>query len=164
MGIGRFALRAVVGGLFVGHGLQKLKGSFGGPGIEGTEQMMESLGLHPPHTHALAAGVTETACGAMLAAGAFTPAAAAGLIGVMTTAVRKVHAPNGVWNANGGWEFNAVMMAAAFALAEEPGGCSLDALMGRSRWGGKWAVAALVGGVAASTATIAYGERMAARA
>ncbi len=161
MGIGRVALRATVGGLFVGHGLQKLRGSFGGPGMAGTEAMMDSLRMHPPRVHAAAAGWTETVAGAMLAVGALTPAASAGLIGVMTTAIRKVHAPTGVWNTDGGWEFNAVMIAAAAALAEEPGRGSVDAIFGRARWGSRWAVAALVAGVAASTATIAYGERQA---
>ncbi|MPV50195.1 MULTISPECIES: DoxX family protein [unclassified Pseudactinotalea] len=161
MSIGRFALRVTIGGLFVGHGLQKLTGSFGGPGLAGTEQMMTSLELYPPHLQALAAGATETAAGAMLTAGLLTPIASAGLVGVMTTAIRTVHAPNGLWNAKGGWEFNAVMIAAALTLAEEPGRGSLDAAFGRARWGSTWAVAALVGGMLASTATIAVGRRMA---
>ena len=161
MGMGRFVLRATVGGLFIGHGLQKLKGWFGGPGPEGTEEMMKSLKLHPPKTQALAAGVTETAAGAMLAAGTLTPLASAGVIGVMMTAIRKVHAPNGVWNANGGWEFNAVMIAAALALAENPGKCSIDRRIRGRKWGTRWAIAALIAGNLASMATISYGEKQA---
>src|SRR3712207_8668934 len=86
MQIGRLAARVVIGGLFVGHGTQKLFGWFGGPGVSGTEQMMASLDLQPPRQHALAAGVTETAGGALLAAGLATPPAASGLIGTMITA------------------------------------------------------------------------------
>ncbi|MGH3445968.1 MAG: DoxX family protein, partial [Nocardioidaceae bacterium] len=115
----RLVARGVIGGLFVGHGLQKLQGWFGGPGPEGTEQMMDSLDLHPPRQNALAAGATETVGGALLALGLATPMASAALIGVMTTAIRTVHGPKGIWNAKGGWEFNAVMIAALAVLAEE---------------------------------------------
>lgn len=164
MSLGRFVLRATVGGLFIGHGMQKLKGWFGGSGPEGTEQMMKSLDMYPPKTHALAAGVTETVSGAMLAAGFLTPFASAGIVGVMTTAIRKVHARNGVWNADGGWEFNAVMIASAIALASKPGKFSIDRLMGHGKWGTKWALGALAAGVASSTAAIAYGESEARKA
>ena len=75
MNVGRLLLRGVVGPLFIGHGTQKLKGWFGGPGIEGTTGMMESLDLHPPRRHAIAAGAAETAGGALLAAGLLTPLA-----------------------------------------------------------------------------------------
>ncbi len=34
-------LRLVLGGFMAGHGAQKLFGSFGGPGMEGTEAMVE---------------------------------------------------------------------------------------------------------------------------
>ncbi len=33
MSVGTTALRLVVGGIFVAHGLQKLTGAFGGPGL-----------------------------------------------------------------------------------------------------------------------------------
>ncbi|HEX4624455.1 MAG TPA: DoxX family membrane protein, partial [Solirubrobacteraceae bacterium] len=45
MGLGIAALRLVVCGLFVGHGLQKLKGWFGGHGPERTGEMFDGLGL-----------------------------------------------------------------------------------------------------------------------
>ena len=75
--------------------------------------------------------------------------------------IRKVHAPNGVWNANGGWEFNAVMIAAALALAENPGKCSIDRRIRGRKWGTTWAIAALIAGNLASMATISYGEKQA---
>src|SRR5690348_16700446 len=98
MQIARFIARLTIGGLFIGHGTQKLMGWFGGPGLEGTDQMMQALELHPPRSNALAAGITETAGGALVAAGLCTPLGASGLIGVMTTAIRKVHWSKGVWN------------------------------------------------------------------
>ena len=113
MGIGRLVVRTVVGGLFIGHGTQKLFGWFGGPGMKGTEEMMDGIELEPPRQHATVAGVTETVGGSMLVIGLGTPVAAAGLIGMMTTAIRKVHLPNGVWNTNGGYEYNLVLIASA---------------------------------------------------
>jgi putative oxidoreductase len=59
MKLGRFAARTVIGGLFIGHGTQKLFGWFGGPGLEGTEQMMGALEMRPTRANALAAGVSE---------------------------------------------------------------------------------------------------------
>jgi putative oxidoreductase len=55
--------------------------------------MMESLRMRPAKVHAVLAGATETAGGALLAAGLATPVAASALTGVMTTAIRTVHLP-----------------------------------------------------------------------
>ncbi|MGH3579688.1 MAG: DoxX family membrane protein, partial [Mycobacterium sp.] len=45
--LGLLALRVTTGGLLAGHGAQKLFGTFGGHGLEGTGGFMESLGLKP---------------------------------------------------------------------------------------------------------------------
>ncbi|MFL6139336.1 MAG: DoxX family protein [Frankiaceae bacterium] len=162
MAVGRLMARAVIGGLFVGHGTQKLFGWFGGPGVEGSEQMMRKLGMHPPRHHALAAGVTETAGGALLAAGLATPLAAAGLTGAMTTAIRKVHLRNGPWATNGGYEYNLVLIAALAALVDGgPGRWSLDAALGIDETGPMWALAAVATGVATSALVMEIGRRMA---
>ena len=95
MQLGRLIARTVIGSLFIGHGTQKLFGSFGGPGLQGTDGMMEALNMRPARRNSLAAGLTETTGGALLVAGLATPLAAAGLIGVMVTAIRKVHRPLG---------------------------------------------------------------------
>src|SRR3978361_853276 len=144
MDVGRLVERGLIGGLFIGHGTQKLFGWFGGPGRAGTEGMMSALQMHPAKANALAAGVTEVGGGALIAAGLATPAAAAALTGVMTTAIKKVHLANGPWAANGGWEYNAVLIAAVTALAEGgPGDYSLDHLLGLDFRGPKWALGAL---------------------
>jgi putative oxidoreductase len=151
MDVGRLAARAVIGGLFVGHGTQKLFGWFGGPGRAGTEAMMESLELRPPKAHALAAGLTETVGGSLLAAGLATPVAAAALTGVMTTAIRKVHGRNGPWVTGGGWEYNAVLIAAVAAIADHgPGRPSVDAALLPRFKGPAWALLAVGAGVASS--------------
>jgi putative oxidoreductase len=120
-------LRVVAGGLFVGHGMQKLNGSFGGHGLEATGRAFDSMGLRPGRTHATAAGVAEAGGGALLAAGFLTPVAASALTGTMAMAIHKVHAKNGPWVGDNGWEYNAVLLAAVFAItAEGPGALSLD--------------------------------------
>jgi len=163
MKIGRFAARAVIGGLFVGHGTQKLFGWFGGPGLDGTEQMMGALEMRPARANAVAAGVTESAGGVLLVAGAATPLAASSLIGTMVTAIRKVHKPQGVWAAQGGWEYNAVLIVALLALIDAgPGEFSVDAALGREEWGPGWAIGGLALGAAASTAAIALGGKVSA--
>jgi len=160
MQIGRLAARAVIGGLFIGHGTQKLFGWFGGPGLSGTEQMMGALEMRPARANAIAAGLSETAGGALLALGAATPVAAASLIGTMATAIHKVHRPNGPWVAQGGWEYNAVLIAALTALIDAgPGDVSVDALLGREEWGPAWAVGGLALGGAAAAAAVTLGRR-----
>ena len=159
MQVARFIGRLTIGGLFIGHGTQKLMGWFGGPGLEGTGQMMQSLEMHPPRSHALAAGVTEAGAGALVAAGLCTPLAASGLIGVMTTAIRKVHWRQGVWNSSGGYEYNLVLIAALAALAEAgPGELSLDHVLGLERRGTRWAIGAFGLGVASSLVATEVGK------
>ena len=160
MEIGRLTARAVIGGLFIGHGTQKLFGWFGGPGLGGTEEMMGAIGMRPTRPNAVAAGVSETAGGVLLLLGAATPAAAASLIGTMATAIYKVHRPNGPWAAQGGWEYNAALIAALAALVDAgPGDLSVDALVGRKEWGPAWALGGLAMGGAAAAAAITLGHR-----
>lgn len=165
MKLGRFAARAVIGGLFIGHGTQKLFGSFGGPGIDGTSAMMDSLEMRPTKANAYAAGLTETVGGAALALGLATPLAAAGLIGTMATAIRKVHLKNGPWVAKGGYEYNLVLIAALLAIVDGgPGELSLDRALGIHDTDEKWALAALATGLASSALAIELGRRGAAAA
>lgn len=113
------AARVVVGGLFAGHGLQKLTGVLDGDGLEATAETFDGLGLRPGRRHALAAGLAEAGGGALLAAGRAVPLAASALSATMITAVRVVHGRNGPWNTGGGYEYNLVLLAALAALTEE---------------------------------------------
>src|SRR4051812_41684107 len=103
MGIGIAALRAVVGTLFMGHGLQKLAGLFGGHGLEATGQAFESMGLRPGKAYAAAAGASETGGGLLLALGLLTPVGASSVTGAMAVAVEKVHRDKGIWVTGGGY-------------------------------------------------------------
>jgi putative oxidoreductase len=149
MKLGLTFLRTVIGFFFFGHGTQKLFGWFGGHGPEATAQAFESLGLRPGKRHATAAGAGEAGGGALLALGFLTPAAAASLIGVMSTAIQKVHLKNGPWSSNGGYEYNLTLIAIMVALADlGPGDLSLDHALGIEVNGPLVALLALAGGVA----------------
>ena len=139
--IGNRILRILIGGLFVGHGTQKLFGWFGGHGPEGTAQFFESIGLRPGKPNAIAAGAAEAGGGALLVSGAATPVAGTMLHGVMTSAIKHVHAEKGPWSTEGGWEYNAVLVGAIFACVEERDGLG-------------WALASLGAGVAGALASV----------
>jgi putative oxidoreductase len=160
MRLAKLSTRVLIGALFVGHGTQKLKGWFGGPGIEGMTAGMEQMGMHPPKRNAYAAGLSETVGGGLLALGLFTPFAASVLTGTMLVAIEKVHRANGPWVSGGGWEYNAVLIAAALAFAENgPGDVSLDHALGIERSGALTGLAAAAVGAAA-----AYGALESAKA
>ena len=159
MGFGRLLLRVVVGGIFIGHGLQKLTGDFDGPGLAGTEKMMASTRMYPTRRNALAAALTETLGGVGIVLGAGMPAATAAVTSAMATAVTKVHRRNGFWNAKGGYEFNLTLVAAATALTiDGPGPLSVDAALGKHRWGVFWGLLGAGVGVVASSVAIEMGE------
>jgi putative oxidoreductase len=162
MASGRLVLRLTVGGLMMGHGLQKLNGSFGGPGLEGTEQSMWALGLHPAKYQAMAAALSETVGGALTAAGYLSPLGPAMITGTMAVAIKKVHAKNGVWVTAGGYEYNVTLIAAALSLAASgPGLFSVDGLFGKQRSGLRWGVVALALGLGGAATTLAVADRLA---
>jgi putative oxidoreductase len=163
--LGLAVLRTIVGTLFIGHGLQKLAGWFGGHGLAGTGQFFEALGLRPGKVQAAASGAAETVGGALLAGGLLTPLGASMISGSMLTAIRKVHAKNGVWVADNGFEYNLVLLGAVFAVSDlGPGSWSLDEALGIGRRGPAWALAQLAAGAAGSAAAVALGERQEAEA
>jgi putative oxidoreductase len=107
------------------------------------------MGLKPGIVHASAAGAAETLGGAGVLLGYRTPLASASIISVMLTAINRVHLKNGPWAHKGGYEYNAVLIAAAASLAESgPGGLSLDALRGKEKSGWLWGIFSLVAGAA----------------
>ena len=150
MNLGLFILRVVVGGLFIGHGTQKLFGWFEGNGLEGTGGWFHSIGYRPGRRMAAVAGAAEATGGALLVLGLLTPLGAAAIIGVMLNAMVAVHAPNGLWNDKGGMEFPIVMSVAAAALAfTGPGSFSVDNAIGLSLDGFGWGLIAIAIGIIA---------------
>jgi putative oxidoreductase len=165
MKFARLLARLFIGGMFIGHGTQKLFGWFDGPGIEGTTGMMGKLGLAPARTNAYAASLSETLGGVGIALGAFTPAAAASLIGTMVTAIRTVHLQNGFWSTGGGYEYNLTIIAALLLIVDGgPGALSFDGLFGTEETGTGVALAALAAGAIGSTVTLAAAKSAAQKA
>ncbi|MEU6576923.1 DoxX family protein [Streptomyces sp. NPDC046805] len=124
--LGLLLLRLGVGGTLAAHGAQKLFGWFGGGGIEGTAEFMESVGFVPGKFNAVAAGLAEGGGGTLLALGLATPFAGAATAGSMAGAT-AVTFPRGFFAQEGGFELSAVLGVASVALAVSgPGRCSLD--------------------------------------
>lgn len=159
MGLGKLLLRITVGGVLAAHGLQKLTGAFGGGGLAGTEKMVAAQRMNPPRRNALAVALAETLSGVGIALGAGMPVATMAATAAMATAYRKVHRANGFFNSNGGYEFNLTLVAAATAMTiDGPGPWSVDAAVGKSRWGAFWGLAAFGAGWLASSFAIELGE------
>ena len=126
------ALRIPVGIVFVAHGAQKLFGAFGGYGLEGTGQFMDSLGLSPGYFMALLAGAAEFFGGLALLLGLLVRPAAAVLAVTMVVAIAAVHLDKGLFMANNGYEFALALLAAAVSLLlSGAGNASVDATLAR---------------------------------
>lgn len=125
-------LRIIAGIIFVAHGAQKLFGSFGGYGLEGTGQWMASIGLEPGFLMALAAGSAEFFGGLALLLGLLTRPAALVLAVTMLVAIVTVHLPNGLFMSNNGYEFGLALLAMSIALIFNGAGkFSLDGLISK---------------------------------
>lgn len=124
--LGLLLLRVALGGIFLLHGSQKLFGAFGGPGPDGFAQSLSKMGFEQSAVLSLVTGGTELGAGALLVLGLFTPAAAAGVVGVMASAVFAKQGA-GFFNADGGFEFEAALGAMGLALLfTGPGRVALD--------------------------------------
>ncbi|MGE8498243.1 MAG: DoxX family protein [Pseudomonas sp.] len=131
-GYGLTILRIIVGITFAAHGAQKLFGWFGGYGLEGVGQFMESLGLTPGYLMALGAGSAEFFGGIALIIGLLARPAAAVLAVTMVVAIFTAHFANGFFMANNGYEFALALLAASVAiLIEGAGKLSLDQSIAR---------------------------------
>lgn len=126
-GFGLTILRVLVGITFMAHGSQKLFGWFGGYGLAGVAQWMESIGLAPGYLMALMAGSAEFFGGLALVIGLLVRPASAVLAITMLVAIFSVHIGNGFFMANNGYEFALALLAATLALLVDGAGrLSLD--------------------------------------
>ncbi|UZM16457.1 DoxX family protein [Pseudomonas kielensis] len=126
-GYGLTVLRIVVGVIFAAHGAQKLFGMFGGYGLAGTAQYMESLGLAPGQLMAILAGGTEFFGGLALIIGLLVRPAALGLTFLSLVAIFSVHISNGLFMSNNGYEFALALLGGSIAvLFEGAGKLSVD--------------------------------------
>lgn len=126
-GYGLTILRIFVGIIFAAHGSQKLFGWFGGGGLAGTAQWMESIGLAPGTLMAVLSGGTEFFAGLALIIGLLARPAALGLTFLTLVAIFSVHIHNGLFMANNGYEFALALLGGALAvLLEGAGKLSVD--------------------------------------
>ena len=126
-GYGLTVLRVLVGIIFAAHGSQKLFDWFGGGGLAGTAQWMESIGLAPGTLMALLSGGTEFFGGLALIIGLLARPAALGLTFTLLVAIFTVHISNGLFMANNGYEFALALLGGTLAvLIEGAGKLSLD--------------------------------------
>jgi len=126
-GLSTLALRIPVGIIFMAHGSQKLFGWFGGYGLAGTGQWMESVGLSPGYVMALLSGSAEFFGGLAVLLGLLTRPAAAVLSFTMLVAIFSTHIHNGLFMANNGYEFALALLAVTVSLiVGGAGGASVD--------------------------------------
>ena len=155
MDTGLLVLRIVVGLVLVGHGAQKLFGSFGGAGLSGTAGFFGSVGYWPPLLMAGFAGGAELFGGLSLAAGFINPLAAAAIIATMLNAGVAVHRRNGPWVVDNGYEYPLVLSAVAATLGfTGAGAASLDAWLGVSAGGSQTGTFTIGMGLVAGAAVL----------
>lgn len=145
-------LRVWLGVVMLAHGWNH------GRNIEGTTNWFARIGFRNPELNARASWVGEAAIGLAMVAGFATPAAAAGIVTVMTVAFWSVHRRAGFFvfhRPDEGWEFVATMAVAAVTVATlGPGPWSLDAVFGLDRFAGWTGMAVAGAGVLAGAAQL----------
>jgi putative oxidoreductase len=129
-------VRMSLGATMLYHGTAKLRGE----GAAQAAGFFEQLGLRPGRTWAALTGLAEVAAGATTILGIGTRLGALAILATQAVAIAKVHRPKGFDNLAGGWEFNALIMAAALGLlAAGPGTASLHEAVERRLEGGvRW--------------------------
>ena len=115
-------LRLIAGIIFSAHGAQKLFAWFGGYGLDGTGQWMDSIGLSPGYLMALMAGSAEFFGGLLLIVGFLTRPTSFVLAITMVIAIFSVHIDNGLFMSNNGYEFALSLLAITLALFIQGGG------------------------------------------
>ncbi len=109
-------LRLCLGVVFLAHGAQVSFGLFGGPGIDGFSQMLDSLGFKPALFWAYLGAYVELISAGLLIVGLLTRGAAFFLLVFMSVAMVKVHLSKGFFLQNGGFEYNFVIICICLAL------------------------------------------------
>lgn len=126
-GVAALILRVPVGLILMAHGAQKLFGWFSGNGLAGTAGWMSSMGMEPGYLMAILAGGAEFFGGLALVLGLLTRPAALVAAFTMLVAIFSVHISNGLFAADGGYEYALTLMVALLALAIQGGGAmSMD--------------------------------------
>ncbi|MDV6286989.1 DoxX family protein [Rhodococcus jostii] len=136
MDIGLLILRLIVGAILFVHGMQKARGWFDGPGLDGAVAMFGKIGQEPPRQKVRLAIACEVSAAALLVLGLATPLAAAIAAATMLVAGAALTTLTGkVWITSGGGEYPLVLGALAVVIGfTGPGAYSLDAISGLDSW------------------------------
>jgi putative oxidoreductase len=130
--LGLLFLRIVYGIVFIGHGLQKSFGFFGGDGVSGTIAAFHDIGIPLATAMAWMISVGELGSGILFFIGYWVRETALFITFVMLGAIWFVHADNGLFMMNNGYEYNLVLLAGAVCLFLGGGGyASLDRVIGQ---------------------------------
>lgn len=157
--LGLLILRLTVGGIFVYHGLQKLTGWWGGPGLDGMERGLASGGWSQPRLSAIMVTIGELAGGSLLIIGLATPLAGGAVLAVIIDAwLVKQNMQHGLQFTTTGADGKTItpspeyetvlMLAAAAIILTGPGKYAFDGGRG-------WATRPYIGSLLALLAAIA---------
>lgn len=125
---GLLILRLAAGGFLLPHGLGKLLGWFGGPGIAGFAAELQHFGLPSSAPLPLLLAALQTALGLLVVVGAFTRIAALGSAAFLGVTV-ALNLSHGWFWMHGGIEYPVLWLLANLAVAlTGPGALSFDAL------------------------------------
>jgi len=159
------ALRIVVGGVVMQHGLLKLGLVGQGGSVKGVAGWFNGMGLRPGLFWALVAVVAEALGGLLMVVGLGGPLGPGIVAGDLVVVTIVAHVPQGFWAGGGkvGWEFPLPLATAAFAVALLGSGAwSLDAAFGLTysdtlRW--TWLAIVAVGVVLALGAKAVFAPK-----
>ena len=110
-----FVLRLLLGSTFILHGLQKVFGLFGGPGLTGFARFAhDQMGM--PVVLGYVAGLCELIGGGLVLLGVATELGALLIVPVMVVAIGVVHGANGYFAQQEGFEYAWNLLLVAIAL------------------------------------------------
>lgn len=157
--LGLLLLRFAVGGIVFAHGVQKVFGMWGYPGIGEFTRAVEGFGYQQASALAWAVGIAEVVAGAFVVLGVITPLAAAAilaikintvLVGLAGGAALLVQNATAAATTAAAVEGDVVLGVAAAALVlTGPGHIALDNGRTWHRRPAPWGVLALIIGIAA---------------
>jgi putative oxidoreductase len=111
--LGILVVRLALGGVMIGHGIQKAFLN----GIPGTQQGFAGMGAPLPELTGVLVTLLELGGGILVVLGLATRVVALLFAATMVGAALLVHLPNGFYAADGGWELVGLLAALGVALA-----------------------------------------------
>lgn len=109
-------LRLGLGIIFIAHGLQKVFGVLGGPGMGGYTEMLAGMGFAPAVLWAYVSAYAELLGGLCVLIGLWTKIASTVLLVNIAVAAIVVHLPQGFFMAHNGVEYTFLIACAAVSL------------------------------------------------